>query len=92
MDIPLIWQAGPTPHTMTRYHVADTASNIRRLRKDRGWTLADLDYRCDFAAGTIRNYEQGIHRPAADHLYSLARALNVSADTILGLDDDVHED
>ena len=91
MEIPYIWQAGPTPHTMTKYHIADTAGNIRRLRKAKGWTLADLDYRCQFAPGTIRNYEQGINRPASDHLYALAKALEVSADAILGLDD-VHKD
>lgn len=76
---------------MIKFHIADTASSIRRLRKERGFTLADLDYHCGFAGGTIRNYEQGINRPASDHLVALSRALDVTTDEILGIEH-VHKD
>ena len=57
---------------------------LAELRSDRQMTqreLADILY---VTAGTISNYEKGVHLPDVEKLISIANYFNVSTDYLLG--------
>ncbi|HUY85086.1 MAG TPA: helix-turn-helix transcriptional regulator [Candidatus Dormibacteraeota bacterium] len=56
---------------------------IRRLRKDRGWTQADLAAKTGLQTNTIARLERGKNRPADPSLEQLAKAFGVTASEIL---------
>jgi len=80
VEIPLIWQAGPTPHNMV-----SLSTNLRVARKLRGYSRDSLDKLCGFERGTIRRYEMLEAKPNSDELVELSYALHTSTDALLGL-------
>jgi transcriptional regulator with XRE-family HTH domain len=56
---------------------------IRTLRKEAGWSQADLAERIGVDAGRVSRYEAGRITPSADALARLAETLNVSIDHLL---------
>ena len=67
--------------------VADT---VRRLRKARAWSLADLAGRCGLSENSIENIEHGRRKDGrrtravtVDELYELARAFQVGITSLL---------
>lgn len=59
---------------------------LARLRKERGFTQVELAEKTDLIQALISDYERGKLRLNAEMLIRFARALEVSADEILGLD------
>src|SRR5688500_784981 len=57
---------------------------LRELRSDRGLTLQQVAVRANSALSTLSRLEAGKRRLALDHIPSLASALGVSADELLG--------
>lgn len=58
---------------------------LAELRKENGWTLADLAEKLEVTRQTCGNYESGSRRPDADIIVQICKRLNVSADYLLGL-------
>jgi transcriptional regulator with XRE-family HTH domain len=58
---------------------------IRRLRKERGMTLADLAERCDSHVGNLSRIERDQARPSLELLYRLAQALSLSLTDIFSV-------
>ena len=74
---------------MPRKYTPDPAL-ARRLRMAmacRNMTSADIMRRTKLGNGQISNYLNGYQEPGATRLAQLARALDVSADFLLGLTD-----
>ncbi len=58
-------------------------NNLRRLRKARGWTQAELSVRSGVNRVMIAKYETGRGNPTSKTLIKLSEALGVSTDRIL---------
>jgi len=56
---------------------------LRRLRRDRGTTLADLSERTGISVSTLSRLESGARRPTLELLLPLARAHGVSLDELV---------
>lgn len=56
---------------------------IRRLRAQRGWTLAELAHRAGTSAPTLHRYENGWYRFELETLRKIAAALEVRLDVRL---------
>ncbi len=56
---------------------------IRQLRKEAGWSQAELAEKIGADAGRVNKYEAGRMAPAAETLVRLAEVLNVSIDYLL---------
>lgn len=54
------------------------AENIKRLRKERGFTQKQLAERCGMAESTLRQYEIGYRCPKIETLHRIAKALDKS--------------
>lgn len=61
---------------------------LREVRLFHQFTQGELAERTGISEKQIRRYEAGESRPSSDHLEALVRALDVSADYLLGLTDD----
>ena len=53
--------------------------NIRRLRKQRGWTILDLSTRAEMDSGYLSKLERGIAGYGQEVVSKLAKALGVPA-------------
>ena len=58
---------------------------IRRYRRERGWTQAQLSRATGLSAKTISSIERGRERPLERSARALAEALGVELDRLLGL-------
>jgi len=56
--------------------------NIRYLRRERGWTIALLASKAKISEVPLGRIERGVNAPSANAIYNLAKALDVSVDTI----------
>lgn len=65
---------------------SDIGQRLRRWRRERGWTQAQLASKASVASGTISRIESGEARPLGRTARQLARALGVEEDRLLGLD------
>jgi len=61
---------------------------IRLRRKELNLTQAQLSELTGFAQQEISRYEKGEYEPSARSIIRFAKALEVSADWLLGLDED----
>lgn len=59
-------------------------NDLKRLRKEKGWTQQDLASRVGVTKTTILDWEKDRYSPVGQNLISLAKALNVSAAFIMG--------
>ena len=55
---------------------------IRELRKEKGWSQAELAHRAGVAPSSVYNWESGRFEPRASQLRDLAAALDVKMDDI----------
>lgn len=58
--------------------------NIRKLRKEKGWTQAELAFEADTNSLSISYYENGRALPSILNLISIADALGVTLDELVG--------
>lgn len=58
---------------------------LARLRKERGFTQVELAERVGMIQALVSDYERGKLRPYADVVARFAKALDVSADVLLGI-------
>ncbi len=58
---------------------------IRRLRKQKGMTLAELADLCESHVGNLSRIERGLARPSLELLYRLAQALDLSLTDIFSV-------
>jgi transcriptional regulator with XRE-family HTH domain len=68
------------------------AENIRRLRRDKGWTQGDLADRTGLRVAHISEMEKGKGDPKLSTLYKLMQALECSPDSLLMDTDKVKTD
>lgn len=59
--------------------------NLYRARKEKNITQGELGDRIGIGHSSISLWESGVRSPAVTHLYQLCKALNCSADELLGL-------
>ena len=62
----------------------DFAARLRHMREKRELTQSDLAERAGMQPSAIAHFEAGRRKPSFDNARALARALEVSADTLLG--------
>lgn len=58
---------------------------LARIRRDRGFSQADLAEKLGVTQANVSDYERGRYVPNADTIVQLAQILGVSADQLLGL-------
>ncbi len=58
-------------------------ARIAALRRDAGWSQAELAGRLGVSASAIGMYEQGRREPSADSLVALSRIFGVTTDYLL---------
>ena len=63
----------------------DVGPRLRRLRTDRGLSLAELSQRTGISTSTLSRLETGARVPGLEHLVALARAHAVSLDDLVGV-------
>jgi len=56
--------------------------NIRSLRRQRGWTMAELAAKIGINQVPLGRIERSVNAPSASVIYRLAKALGVSVDTL----------
>ena len=62
--------------------MSDIGYNIKKARRDKGWTQKQLGDKCGMADSAIRRYEIGKGRPKYETLEKIANALGVSVDML----------
>ena len=68
--------------------MSSISARLRGIRKERGLTQKDLAQKAGLRQATLSHIERGFAAPRADKLVALCRALDVSADYLLGLTDE----
>ena len=61
------------------------ATRLQEARKSRGWNQAELAQRADMQPSAIAHFEAGRRKPSFDNVRRLAKALEVSADYLMGV-------
>ena len=61
--------------------------NIRKLRRQRGWSMAALAEKVGMSGVPLGRIERGENAPSASVIYRLAKELNVSVDTLFAEDE-----
>ncbi|KPI08711.1 transcriptional regulator, XRE family with cupin 2 sensor [Actinobacteria bacterium OK074] len=64
--------------------LADVGPRLRRMRKERGVTLAALSETTGISVSTLSRLESGLRRPSLELLLPLARAHQVPLDELVG--------
>jgi len=65
------------------------AENLRRFRKAKGWTFAELSTRTGLSRSYLHGIESGSDRMSFRVLVLVAQALSISTDDLLGINADV---
>ena len=63
----------------------DLVSNLRQIRKERGFSQADIAEILDTTQQVYSRYENGTNELPVRHVITLCRYYGVSADWLLGL-------
>lgn len=63
-----------------------TGELIRKYRKMRKMTQAELADACGLSDSAIRNYELGNRKPSSAHLEAMAKALEIAQEALLEVD------
>lgn len=61
------------------------AKNLKRFRKRKGLSQAELARRLNYGYTAIANYESGRNEPSFDTLIELAEILGITVDELLGV-------
>lgn len=64
-------------------HRLQLAANIRRLRKERGWSQETLAFEAGLHATEISRLERGLREPRLGTLAQVAQALGVTVGTLI---------
>ncbi|MFI1003030.1 helix-turn-helix domain-containing protein [Streptomyces galbus] len=64
--------------------LAEVGPRLRRIRKERGATLAGLSEATGISVSTLSRLESGLRRPSLELLLPLARAHEVALDELVG--------
>ena len=62
-------------------------ANIRRIREEKGLKQVELAKAANVSKQCISDYKKGKSVPSIDTLYLICKFLDVSADYLLGLED-----
>jgi len=65
----------------------EIGKNIKSIRELKGLSQKDFASMINSKNTTVSNWEKGLTRPDVDTLSIICKALNISADTLLGIDD-----
>lgn len=65
--------------------MVELGKRLRELRKERGWTQAQIAERLGVTASIVSAYENEIRQPSYDALLKLVRLYGVSSDYLLGI-------
>lgn len=65
--------------------VSTFAQNLKRLRKQKGFSQAQLAILLHYGSTAIANYEAGRNEPSFDTLIQLAHFLDTTTDELLGV-------
>lgn len=71
---------------------ANLASNLKRLRMERGYTLEDLSKNLNLDKSSISNYENEKRTPSIEIIDSFARFYNITIDELYGNSDNIKKD
>nr|WP_281720200.1 helix-turn-helix transcriptional regulator [Nitrosomonas nitrosa] len=61
------------------------AARLREARESRGWSQAELAQRAEMQPSAIAHFEASRRKPSFDNVRRLAKALEVSADYLMGV-------
>jgi transcriptional regulator with XRE-family HTH domain len=61
------------------------ATRLREARESRAWNQAELAQRAEMQPSAIAHFEAGRRKPSFDNVRRLAKALDVSADYLMGV-------
>lgn len=64
--------------------MGSVSENIKRLRKEKGWTQVRLSMEAHVSQQAISFIESGRNEPSADMIRALSRALGVTSAEIMG--------
>ena len=70
--------------------MSDFAKNLRKFRKDKGYSQQKLAKILGYGYTAIANYESGRNQPSIPDLKKIASIFNVSMDYLLGVNDIRH--
>lgn len=59
---------------------------IAELRVGRGWSQTDLAKRLKVSSKAVRNWEDDISDPSAEHIIEIANLFEITTDYLLGID------
>ena len=65
--------------------MSDFAANLKKFRKQKGYTQVKLAKRINYGYTAIANYESGRNEPSLDTLIELSYILGVTTDELLGV-------
>ena len=71
--------------------MSDFAKNIRKFRKQKGYSQTELAKKLNYGYTAIANYESGRNEPSLDVLIVLAETLGVTVDELLGVEQNPEE-
>ena len=72
---------------MPTINMQATGDNIRRMRKNAGMTIADVQMACGVTAAAVCKWQRGDAMPTIDNLVILAAVWGVKIDDILVVND-----
>ena len=61
----------------------EIGSRIRKYRERKGLSQTELAEKISISCGRLSNWEQGVHRPNADIIANICRALDISPSELL---------
>lgn len=64
-------------------------STITKLRQRRNWSQSRLAKELNVSTKTIKNWEADISDPSAEHIILLCRLFCISADSLLGISNNI---
>ena len=65
------------------------SERLRELRKEKNLSMKQLAIKLNTTDAAISNWENGINEPKISYLKAMAEFFNVSADYLLGLDNEM---
>ncbi|WP_458407704.1 helix-turn-helix domain-containing protein [Anaerotignum sp.] len=66
--------------------MSEFAKNLRKFRKQKGYSQEKLAKALNYGYTAIANYESGRNEPSLDDLIRLAEALDVTLDELIGME------
>lgn len=79
----------PTPTLRLRKSEHTVRTRLRAALEYRGMTTTDLQWRARIDKKTLSRWADGIHEPKLSSIAALCRALDISADWLCGLTDEI---